>query len=633
MTEARALIPEYAPAWTDHNLHDPGVTLVELVAWLSESLLFQLDRVSAEKLRAFLRHVGVTPLPAGVAETVVAFRQGPGSPTAVHLPSRFQVTDSARELVFENSVPLAVSPAWIELDAAEGTDRAVMVREANGARVDVTAANGAADRWFLPFGGSPHSGDALTIGFRDEPLLPGEELNLHVWTTSWVDDHAESTRVAGERAAWKEDCPDALIRGGHYWAETAWDYRAPDDWKPLKVMADETAALSRSGRVVLRGPVVPKTIDGRHWIRCRLAGGGYDCPPTLLLVAANAAVVRHAATAPAETLGESRGVPHEEFDLGARPVVAGTTHVRLSVLGADDDWTEVAEWDRTGPDDPHYRLDPERGTITFGDGRRGRVPTATTTITARAFKVGGGPAGDVPAGRLSRLVGAGALLGVLQPLPACGGMNAEPLTKAHGRALDMLAGPTRGVTAADLERLACETPGVPIGRVRALPGHHPSLGCLPAPGAVTIVVLPRCGDPPVPSVALLQEVRRYLERRRLLGSELHVVGPTYVPVTIEATLHAGPEAPRELVSHAATALDRFLDPLTGGSDGRGWPFGRDVLESEVLAELSRLPGVRFVDGLTISGRKGTAPSCGNLALCPTELPDSLPHAITVKETS
>ena len=197
-----------------------------------------------------------------------------------------------------------------------------------------------------------------------------------------------------------------------------------------------------------------------------------------------------------------------------------------------------------GLNDLHYRLDPERGTVDVrrrsprartrrrnGD-RRPCVPDRRRACRQRRRRP---PRAAGRRGwRCSRSSS--------RSLRAAGRVRNRS-TKAHGRALDMLAKPTRGVTASDLERLACETPGVPIGRVRALPGHHPALGCLPAPGAVTIVVLPRCGDPPVPSVALLAEVRRYLERRRLLGTELHVVGPTYVPVTIEATLHAGPDAP------------------------------------------------------------------------------------------
>ena len=40
--EARALIPRYAPDWTDHNLHDPGMTLIDLLAWLVEMDVYAL---------------------------------------------------------------------------------------------------------------------------------------------------------------------------------------------------------------------------------------------------------------------------------------------------------------------------------------------------------------------------------------------------------------------------------------------------------------------------------------------------------------------------------------------------------------------------------------------------------------
>jgi predicted phage baseplate assembly protein len=258
------------------------------------------------------------------------------------------------------------------------------------------------------------------------------------------------------------------------------------------------------------------------------------------------------------------------------------------------------------------------------------VPAAGAKIVAESYAVGGGPTGNVPAGRLNRLVGAGALIAVHQPFPATGGAAAESLSHAHGRALDRLARANRVVTGEDLKALAMETPGVPMGRVGVLPGHHPAFGCIPAAGVVTVVVLPRCGDPPRPSAELLDEVRRYLERRRLVTTELHVVGPTYVPVNVSATLHVGPGAPANLATAAEQALDALFDPLTGGS-GSGWPFGRDVLESEVMAALNELPGVRYVDELGISGPGDAAPRCGNLPLCPTELVESRPHRIQVEE--
>jgi hypothetical protein len=53
--EARSLIPNYAPEWTNHNASDPGITLVELFAYLSEILIYRLNRVTAANVLSFLK--------------------------------------------------------------------------------------------------------------------------------------------------------------------------------------------------------------------------------------------------------------------------------------------------------------------------------------------------------------------------------------------------------------------------------------------------------------------------------------------------------------------------------------------------------------------------------------------------
>src|SRR6266568_9250719 len=55
VTEARRLIPVYDPHWTNHNPSDPGITLLELFAYLTEALLYRLDHVTAENQRKFLK--------------------------------------------------------------------------------------------------------------------------------------------------------------------------------------------------------------------------------------------------------------------------------------------------------------------------------------------------------------------------------------------------------------------------------------------------------------------------------------------------------------------------------------------------------------------------------------------------
>jgi hypothetical protein len=110
-----------------------------------------------------------------------------------------------------------------------------------------------------------------------------------------------------------------------------------------------------------------------------------------------------------------------------------------------------------------------------------------------------------------------------------------------------------------------------------------------------------------------------------------VIGPTWVPVGVRATLTAQRGAPRGLAGAAADALRAFFDPFTGGPAGSGWPLGRPVVASEVLALLGGLPGVEHVDDLGLVGPGDAAPRCGSLPLCPTDLVHPGEHRIRVVE--
>ena len=58
MEEMKALIPRYAPEWTDHNESDPGIMLIELFAWLTEALIYRLNRIPEASELRFLELIG-----------------------------------------------------------------------------------------------------------------------------------------------------------------------------------------------------------------------------------------------------------------------------------------------------------------------------------------------------------------------------------------------------------------------------------------------------------------------------------------------------------------------------------------------------------------------------------------------
>src|SRR6202012_3376579 len=123
------------------------------------------------------------------------------------------------------------------------------------------------------------------------------------------------------------------------------------------------------------------------------------------------------------------------------------------------------------------------------------------------------------------------------PTAAFGGADAEDIPSARARALALLAAPDKAVTLADFERLALATPGVPVARAYALAEHHPDFPCFDAAGSVTVTVIPNCTGPtPTPTAGLLAAVAPYLEPRRMVTTEVHVVAPEYVQVSVSATL-------------------------------------------------------------------------------------------------
>jgi hypothetical protein len=76
------------------------------------------------------------------------------------------------------------------------------------------------------------------------------------------------------------------------------------------------------------------------------------------------------------------------------------------------------------------------------------------------------------------------------------------------------------------------------------------------------------------------------------------------------------------------ALNKFLDPLVGGPEGSGWPFGRDVYRSEIMRIIDEVPGVDYVASLELIGGDGQ-PQCGNVCLSPTWLVAAGTHQINV----
>ena len=68
---AQGRLPWLCPAWTDHNAHDPGITVLELMAWYKEMQQYHMNQFTDALRWKLLELAGVTPRPAAPARCAV----------------------------------------------------------------------------------------------------------------------------------------------------------------------------------------------------------------------------------------------------------------------------------------------------------------------------------------------------------------------------------------------------------------------------------------------------------------------------------------------------------------------------------------------------------------------------------
>jgi hypothetical protein len=373
-------------------------------------------------------------------------------------------------------------------------------------------------------------------------------------------------------------------------------------------------------------------------------------------------------------IGFGSGLPSQIVTLPSSPVERHSLQLFSLNNGNWQAWTLRPDLDASTRTDFHVVLDYMAGTLTFGNGERGQVVPPGTPIFCRyrTTQAGGGNLAtsstlELCANPWNSLLLAGldsATLNSLRHLAvshgaATGGAPAETLTHVTGRAVETLfaherllelceqnnvstldriphssvmalAAPFRGVNLIDLERLALNVPGTAVARARAWSNLDPDYPCLDASGVVTIAVLPNTPvAEPQPSAGLLKAIGAYLDRRRIVCTRLEITAPRYVVVSVRAAIQCLSNSNLQLVRDTIlAALNKFLDPRAGGPEGLGWPFGRNVVRSEIMQVICAVTGVDYVTSLSLTA-DSDAPQCGNLTLCGMSLATPGTHEIQV----
>ena len=657
--QAKARLPWLCPVWTDHNAHDPGITLLELMAWYKELQQYHMDQMTPDIQRKLLELAGIRPRLERAARC--ALEIGPEDPPHLSLTRLI----NEHEITFELEEPVPARRPVLEK---------ILIRQ--GERQEDISALVRSGPPFRPFSFVGGDESVLCLGFS---RLPEETLRI------WFD----VAQPAGppRNPAGEDSRPPRTL---------AWQLEGAGNVEPL---SDETWALSWSGYVTLPVPKKwRKGENGLYWLTLRqlepgceetvrllsLSAGRYravqqesrvrqygfcveDAPARQVVVdtaqarEAELAVFLRKAEGWEQTdryrawkspegrclevdaassaqdgednllvvcldpvrlrdlLFDAKGLPEEEIDLNLGGQSALPERLSLMCLTLERDgvvrpavWQRVDDLSSCGPRDRVFVYDPVREIIRFGDGAHGSVVSpGTGAILVTELILSRCGRGNVPEN--ANLV----FEDEAEPVrnyPAAGGHDRETLEQARGRLIRRLDRTVKCQSAADFEQRAMETPGLRLAGAKALPGYDGENAGSRRPACVTVVVLPAAEEDsrPMPDRRFLDAVGRWLERCRPICVEVRVAQPRYVPMTVSVQLLVAPGAEKAAVRQA---LEEWLSP-------RAELIGKPIRRDDGAALLQKLPNVLQVRLMELRGTDQSSRKTpgGDLSIPPDGLP-------------
>lgn len=629
LDDAKRRIPSHTPEWTNFDVEsDPGITLVQLFAFLTDNLLYRANRIPERNRLKFLQLLGIPLQPAAAAEGLVAIRNERGPLQALTLQPGVVVM--AGNVRFLTRSGLTVLPVEGQVFYKKPVDpassrHADLLRQFDAlrqARLAQAAATGVAApeitlRFYetmplkLPTASEPGPVFDLSNDTLDGAVYIALLAPKNVPLDSVREAIAHKTLSIGVAPALADDAPPLLPltrANDQRRPRPALTYELPDPsfsastrYTRLRVIQEPdvlgdvgVVQLELPGAAALRtwefsepldegsGDYPPRLEDEQvrarllTWLRIKVAApatAGVSAPPVIARLSwlgINAAPLRQAVAVANESLGSGNGEPDQAARLANTPVIVDT--LRLETQNDDGSWRLWRLTDdllAADEDDRVFSLDPEAGEIRFGDGLRGARPAAGQRMRV-SYEYGGGVAGNVAVGAIAaspdpRLQGG---FKVENPLATWGGDQGESTEQGERAIPAYLRHRDRLVTAQDFEDVAMRTPGVDMGRVEVLPLFHPTRNGA-NPGVVTLVVVPKHDAIrprwPQPDRLFLQTVCDHLDPRRLITTEVYVRGPDYLDVYLSVGLRVREGHFRDVVIQEVRArLEEYLSALPPG---------------------------------------------------------------------
>lgn len=666
VAEARQRLVSQLPELAQVVEGDPLYAITDLMAWMTETIIYRANLIPERQRQAFLNLLQIPLRPAQPAQGLVAIHSSSKQPQLPKLlPDATRL--SAGKVMLSTRGELQPTPLALRLMIKERLG----ISDLNAMGVTLNQL-----RELYHFGAqtaAPFRPRSFNLG-TDTPSLR-QSLDKKYYLLLHLNDkklvaHKEKLRaqLAGKTlniglapvtdlpADIARELPPRRLQWQLLWQQAADSQRA--ELLPLEVLDDSSRGARQSGVVRLKipnnfqafnseftqdpkyagmnntPPEAPVDVDP-HTIIAWLSLSAPDDPEfSLGFMAVNAVDVVAQEVVLDQVIGMGDGRAGQVVNIGRTDVAAASVQIEVSENGIYVPWQQVANFSGSGLNDRVYQFDASSGSVIFGDGIRGKRPAPGERIRVARFCAGGGSSGNLPAGSVRQLLSANATeLQVLQDWPLSGGQEAESVAQAEQRIPAELRHRDRAVTREDFIQLAQDNPIVPVGRAELIPGLMPgnSLDAIQTgvPGVVSLLVMlpaePALGAAPKPSAGLLNDVFRYLAPRTLLGTELYVLSPQFIPVALSLSLEVMDRSNLTSIIHTVekNLLNNLWPLAPGGFNGKGWPLGRELDVNELRTLAGRTPGVLAINELQLyfQRRDGQWQTTSKLRLEAYQLPE------------
>ncbi|RGY98564.1 baseplate J/gp47 family protein [Clostridium sp. AM58-1XD] len=587
-------IMERYPGWSDHNPSDPGIMLLELMAYMDQVQKYRMEQISEAQKRKYLKLLGIRPRGRCPAETLVTVSGD--SDCLVKRGCRFFADDVCFEAVREQ---IAVGKIWKALETEAWDEE--KKRMAVTMRLEGKWIEDGKNMILYPFGKEPSEKSTFTMTLtrslkRDRPY----GLYLHSAPDGRFDAEPV-TELSEQEYGGYGFFPAAVLE---------LSYRTRSGFLPVKVEKDETYQMIQTGMIYFR---LSEDMDEESPQICiRLRENRYLMAPVIDRISMS--VIRAVQT---ETLDRfpdilADGLPNQVIELEEPELYSKTLAIEAEVPSPGGNnretdrmemrrWERMEDFDSSGPKDCHYYF--REGSLIFGDGWHGRIPEGRIRIICAQRTRGA--YGNVKAGAVSRCDDLPEGTAVINEMVAEGGAEEETAEEGIRRYTEEQKSPCRAVSCEDYEDIIKHMPGIAVRDCRAYWENIKE-------NRMAVVIRPYTGGDQEeclkkePFHFMCVNARRFLEEKRILGTRISFQVPKFYPVRIFCRLEG----------HIREEDGRSAVQAVAGRWVESHHFGQVLSYGELYGMIDRLSGISKIRTLEIEAGNAKRNEKGDILFPP-----------------